>query len=186
MLVCSRTSFFTLHFCYRFNKASTGMRERARERIELNRICIYDDVIVWIAMNWEDNSKQKRKNSLNSILNTYTKMAKVVKQTITRIFFSYMCNVYVCVCLSIVGHTICMTIIPTLMDKSFLWLCLFFLRKKVKKKWRVERGRERERMREHNRFHFQNGWLAFLLLVLTKLIFQQSCCWESDRCHSNW
>lgn len=70
-----------------------------------------------------------------------------------------------CVCLAIVGHTICTTTIPTLMDKSFLWLCFFFFKKC------------RERMREHNRFHFQNGWLAFLLLFLTKLIFQQSCCW---------
>lgn len=61
--VCSRT----LHFCHRFNKADYGMREWERERgkIELNRICLYD-VIVWIAMNREDNSKQKQKKIVST------------------------------------------------------------------------------------------------------------------------
>lgn len=92
---------------------------------ESNWIRLYV-IIVWITMNWEDNSKQT-KNSLNSILNTYAKIAKVVKQTIKNELNSNFFFVVVVwyICLAIVGHTICTTTIPTFMDKSFLWLCFY-------------------------------------------------------------
>lgn len=82
---------FVLHFAFLPSiQQSRLWYEGVRERERKNRIESNLPIRRYCLDSHESRRQQQtetKKNSLNSILNTYTKMAKVVKQTITRHFF---------------------------------------------------------------------------------------------------